>query len=124
AIAAANGSAPMIGVLLDAGAEVNAFDPAGETPLMSAARVGKIDAVTMLLDRGATVDLADNTYQQTALMVAVRENRPEVVKLLVSRGAAVSARTRVGRTPGWVLPNSQPGFGHGIGIVRGGSPDR
>jgi ankyrin repeat protein len=124
AIAAANGSAPMIGVLLDAGADVNAFDPAGETPLMSAARVGKIDAVTLLLDRGATVDLADNTYQQTALMVAVRENRPDVVKLLVSRGAAVSARTRVGRTPGWVLPNSQPGFGHGIGIVRGGSPDR
>lgn len=124
AIAAANGSAAMIVALLDAGADVNAFDPAGETPLMSAARVGKADAVTLLLDRGATVDLADNTYQQTALMVAVRENNPDIVKLLLSRGASVNARTRIGRTPGWVLPNSQPGFGHGIGIVRGGSPDR
>ena len=64
------------------------------------------------------------TYQQTALMVAVRENHPDIVKLLIARGASVNARTRVGRTPTWVLPNSQPGFGHGIGIVRGGSPDR
>jgi len=124
AIAAANGSASMIDVLLGAGADPNAFDPAGETPLMSAARVGKIDAVTLLLDRGATVDLADATYQQTALMVAVRENRPDVVKLLVSRGASVNAKTRIGRSPQWVLPNSVPGFGHGIGIVRGGLPDR
>ena len=124
AIAAANGSASMIDLLLGAGADPNAFDPAGETPLMSAARVGKLDAVTLLLDRGATVDLADSTYQQTALMVAVRENRPDIVKLLVSRGASVNAKTRVGRSPQWVLPNSVPGFGHGIGIVRGGLPDR
>ena len=124
ALAAANGNAAMIGVLLDAGADVNAFDPAGETPLMSAARAGKLDAVTLLLDRGATIDLSDNTYQQTALMVAVRENRPDVVKLLLSRGANVNATTRVGRTPSWVLPNSVPGFGHGIGIVRGGLPER
>src|SRR5262245_40923642 len=119
AIAAANGSAAMIGVLLDAGA-----DPAGETPLMSASRVGTLNAIALLLDRGATVDLADNTYQQTALMVAVRENHPDVVKLLIARGAAVAAKTRQGRAPSWVLPNSVPGFGHGIGIVRGGLPER
>jgi ankyrin len=124
AIAAANGSATMIGMLLDAGADANAPDPAGDTPLMSAARVGRADAVTLLLDRGAAVDAKDTTYQQTALMVAARENQPEIVRLLIARGASVNARTRVGRTPAWVLPNSQPGFGHGIGIVRGGSPDR
>jgi ankyrin len=124
AIAAGNGSASMIGILLDAGADANAPDPAGDTPLMSVTRVGRADAVTLLLDRGATVDAADATYQQTPLMVAVRENHPDIVKLLIARGASVNARTRVGRTPGWVLPNSQPGFGHGIGIVRGGSPDR
>jgi ankyrin len=124
AIAASNGSATLIGILLDAGADANAPDPAGDTPLMSATRVGRADAVTLLLDRGAKVDAADATYQQTALMVAVRENHPDIVKLLVARGASVNARTRVGRTPPWVLPNSQPGFGHGIGIVRGGSPDR
>jgi ankyrin repeat protein len=124
AIAASSGNAAMIGILLDAGANPNAPDPAGETPLMNAARVGRLDAVTLLLDRGAMVDATDAGFQQTALMVAVRENRPEIVKLLLARGAAVNAKTRTGRTPQWVLPNSVPGFGHGIGIVRGGLPER
>jgi len=57
-------------------------------------------------------------------MVAVRENHPAVVRLLVERHADVNARTRTGRTPPWVLPNSVPGFGHGVGIVRGGLPAR
>jgi ankyrin repeat protein len=96
----------MIGVLLDAGADANAPDPAGDTPLMNVARVGRADAVTLLLDRGATIDAADGTYQQTALMVAVRENHPDIVKLLIARGASVNARTRVGRAPQWILPNS------------------
>jgi len=56
--------------------------------------------------------------------VAVRENHPDVAKLLLERGAKVNIKTRVGATPPWVLPNSVPGFGHGIGIIRGGLPDR
>jgi ankyrin repeat protein len=91
---------------------------------MTAARVGTLDAVQLLVDRGATLDAKDPTFQQTALMVAVRENHPDVVKFFVDRGAQVDARTRAGETPAWLLPNSVPGFGHGIGIVRGGLPDR
>ena len=124
AIAAGNGSAAMIAALLDAGADPSAPDPAGETPLMTVARVGRLDAATLLLDRGAKVDATDATHQQTALMVAVRENHPDVVKLLIARGAGVNTRTRTGRTPQWVLPNSVRGFGHGVGIVRGGLPAR
>src|SRR5207344_1602807 len=63
-------------------------------------------------------------YKQTALMIAVRDNHPDIVQLLVERGANVNAKTRQGETPGWILPNSVPGFGHGIGIVRGGLPER
>jgi ankyrin repeat protein len=124
ALAASNGSAAMLKVLLDAGADVNAFDPANETPLMATARVGNLDAVRVVLERGATIEATDPQFEQTALMVAVRENHPQVVKLLVELGANVNARTRIGITPPFVLPNSVPGFGHGIGIVRGGSPDR
>src|SRR4029450_3622216 len=124
AIAAGHGSASMIAILLDAGADANAPDPAGDTPLMSVTRVGRSDAVTLLLNRGAKIDATDATYQQTALMVAVRENHPDIVKLLIGRGASVNARTRIGRAPQWILPNSVPGFGHGIGIVRGGLPPR
>ena len=124
ALATANGDAAMIALLIEAGANANELDPAGETPLMLAARAGTVDAVKVLLDRGATVDALDRVYQQTALMVAVRENHPAVVQLLVDRGAKVDVKTRTGKTPNWVLPNSVPGFGHGVGIVRGGLPPR
>jgi ankyrin len=123
-LATSNGSTAMMRLLLDAGADANAVDQTGETMLMIAARVGVLDAVQLLIDRGAKVDAKDATYQQTALMVAVRENHLPVVKALIDQGADVNARTRTGQTPQWVLPNSVPGFGHGIGIVRGGLPPR
>ena len=124
ALATTNGSPAMMKMLLDAGADANAVDQAGETMLMIASRVGVLEAVQLLIDRGATVDARDRTYQQTALMVAVRENHPAIVKALIDQGADVNARTRTGQTPPWVLPNSVPGFGHGVGIVRGGLPPR
>ena len=114
----------MIRLLLDAGADANALDPANESMLMIASRIGVVEAVEVLLERGAVVDARDKTYQQTALMVAVHENHPDIVRLLLERGAAVNAKTRTGQTPQWVLPNSVPGFGHGVGIVRGGLPPR
>jgi uncharacterized protein len=121
-LACTNGNAAMIKLLLDAGADANSVDPTGETALMTASKVGDLESVKVLLDRGAQVDNADPTYQQTALMIAVREDRTDVVRLLVERGANVNARTRTGQTPGWILPNSVPGFGFGKGIIRGGLP--
>jgi ankyrin repeat protein len=123
-LAASNGNAAMIKLLLDAGADANSVDPTGETTLMTAARIGNLEAVRTLLDGGAKVDTSDPSFKQTALMIAVRENHPEVVALLAKRGANVNAQTRTGETPGWILPNSVPGFGHGIGIIRGGLPER
>jgi len=123
-LAAANGNAAMIETLVSAGADPNAVDPTGETPLMAASRAGSVAAVAMLIDKGAIVDAVDKNFQQTALMVAVRENEPDVARLLITRGANVNAKTRTGATPAFILPNSVPGFGHGIGIVRGGSPPR
>lgn len=124
ALASANGNAAMIALLIEAGADANSTDPTGETALMAAARTGSVDAAKVLLDRGAAIDATDKNFEQTALMVAIRENEPDVVRLLIDRGASVNAKTRVGPTPAFILPNSVPGFGHGIGIVRGGSPDR
>jgi ankyrin repeat protein len=123
-LASANGDTAMIALLLDAGADVNGVDPAGETPLMVAIRTGEIEPVRTLLERGAAVDARDGASGQTPLMIAVREDRPAVVALLVARGADVMATTRAGQEPRWVLPNSVPGFGHGVGIVRGGLPPR
>jgi ankyrin repeat protein len=123
-LACANGNAKMIALLLEAGADPNVVDRQGETALMNAARVGSVDSVKTLVDHGAKVEARDPAFQQTALMIAIRENHPAVVQLLVERGAEVNVQTRTGDTPQWILPNSVPGFGHGIGIVRGGLPDR
>jgi len=121
-LACTNGNSAMIKLLLDSGADPNGADPTGETALMTAAKVGDLDSARVLLDRGAKVDTTDPTYQQTALMIAVREDHSDVVRLLVERGANVNVKTRTGQTPGWILPNSVPGFGFGKGIIRGGLP--
>jgi ankyrin repeat protein len=123
-MATTNGSPTMMRMLLDAGADPNAIDPANETMLMIAARVGVLESAKLLLQRGARADAKDTTYQQTALMVAVREGHTDIVRLLIEAGADVNTQTRQGQTPNWVLPNSVAGFGHGVGIVRGGLPPR
>jgi uncharacterized protein len=123
-VAASNGSAAMLKLLLESGADPNAPDGAGDTPLMAAAQVGSLDSVKALLAAGATLDARDKTFQQTALMAAIRANQTEIVRYFIQQGASVNAQTRTGDAPRWVLPNSVPGFGHGIGIIRGGIPER
>jgi ankyrin repeat protein len=123
ALAAANGNTELIRLLLDKGVDPNTIDPNGEPVTWAAIRSGNVEAVRLFLDRGATVDFKDSV-KQSSLMLAVREDEPDIVRLLISRGAEVNAVTRVGATPAFVLPNSVPGFGHGIGIIRGGLPDR
>lgn len=122
--AATNGDAEMLRVLLEAGADANWVDPIGETLLMTVSRTGSVEAARVLLDFGSVVDARDRDHDQTALMVAVREGSTGIVGLLLSAGADPNVATRIGPEPRWVLPNSQPGFSFGIGIVRGGSPPR
>ncbi len=123
-IACTNANAAIVRKLLDAGADPNAVDARGATALMMAARTeGGSEAVKALLDRGAKVNLKDQELQQTALMWAVRENQPDSVRLLLAHGAELNARTRMGTRPPWRAPNSEKSS-HGVGIVRGGWPDR
>ena len=124
-LAAINGNTAMIRRLLDAGADPNTVDPAGETVLMTAARTGTPEALRALIDRGARVDARDPEFQQTALMIAVRENHPTAVDLLLRAGATVNAQTRKGPTPAFTPPCKGTGCGsEGVGINRGGLPDR
>jgi ankyrin len=124
-LAAVNGSAEMIRMLLDAGASPDSVSPTGETALMTASRTGDPSAMRILIDRGARVDARDAEFSQTALMLAVRENHPDAVKILLDHGAAVDAQTRIGPTPEFRPPCKGTGCGsEGVGINRGGLPDR
>ena len=124
-LAAVNGNAEMIRRLLDAGADVNGVDGGGETVLMTAARTGSATALRLLIARGARVDAREPEFQQTALMIAVREDHAEAVGVLLAAGASPNAQTRKGPTPNFVPPCKGTGCGsEGVGINRGGLPDR
>ncbi|MSU73304.1 MAG: ankyrin repeat domain-containing protein, partial [Opitutus sp.] len=93
-----NGSAAMILLLLEGGAEANSALPGGETPLMTAARTGKLEAVKALLARGAAVD-AKLAQGQTATMWAAAEGHPAVVEALITAGADFRTPLDLGFTP-------------------------
>src|SRR6202044_1741931 len=117
ALAATNGSAATIRMLLDAGVDANSSNPGGETALMTAARTGKADAVALLLDRGAKVNAKDDVHGQTALMWATLENHAGIVELLLARGADINAHTNVTITPGEYVP-ARAAAASGNGIIR------
>lgn len=75
---------------------VNSADQRGNTPLLDAAAFGSLDAMRLLISKGANVNAA-NAFGATPLMLAVTE--PEKVRLLVSSGANVNAQSKMGRTP-------------------------
>jgi ankyrin repeat protein len=81
--------------LLDQKGSANVADDRGITPLMYAAENGSIEAMRLLIDRGADVN-AQNAFGSTALMWSVAE--PAKVRLLLERGAQVNTLARSGRT--------------------------
>jgi uncharacterized protein len=121
-LAIANGNASMVELLLKAGADASETEPGGETVLMHAAAVGVLPVVKLLLKQGAAVDTREARYGQTALMFASRAGHVDVVAALLAAGAQANVATKVGSAPAFVAPNSVPGFGFGVGILRGGVP--
>ncbi|XP_064545202.1 protein TANC2 isoform X2 [Drosophila montana] len=71
----------------DLGVNVNGLEPSsGELALTAAARHGCMDAVNILMSRGAQID-ARNRQGYTALWLAVKEGHWSVVEQLLQRGA-------------------------------------
>ena len=65
--------------------------------LRRAAMVGDTPAIAELLERGASVNAA-NEFGKSALMIAVESDSMDAVALLLARGADVNARTVAGCT--------------------------
>jgi ankyrin repeat protein len=80
------GRVGVVGVLLEAGAELDATDNDGQTALMKAAADGNEEAVRLLLQAGAVVD-ATGKHGKTALMWAAIKCKKEVVRMLLKAGA-------------------------------------
>ena len=86
---------------LQAGADPNARDKHGNTPLYQAARFNQHPAViTLLLDAGADLKARDAFFDSTPLHEAAWSNKnPAVITALVQAGADPNARGTLGRTP-------------------------
>src|SRR5262245_42593383 len=102
--AAAAGDISGIEELLRVGANVNCIVRYGEfgSPLIGAAKQGRLDAARLLLDRGADPNLAPGIVNmarlgdRTPLIKAAEQGHVQIVSLLLDRGAIID---QIG--PGW-----------------------
>lgn len=91
------GDAARVRALVDAGADVNAAEPDGATPLHWAAYAGDVEATRLLLDAGAVADTG-NRYGVRPLSLACLAGSPGVVEALLDAGANPNSILTEGET--------------------------
>jgi ankyrin repeat protein len=72
------------------------------TPLIWAARSGSVEAINVLLDSGADVNLpgaTEDNWQATPLQHAILQRQPGAVRLLLERGADLNRGARGSLSP-------------------------
>ena len=85
----------MVQRLLRSGASANIASATGETPLMTAVRVGNVPVVNALLVAGANVNAKGGGREQTALMWAVEQHAHDLVSTLIAHKADVNLRSEL-----------------------------
>jgi len=95
--AADYGHLPVVKLLVEKGADVNARDPSGYTPLARAAEANEKDIALFLLDKGADRNGRDN-FEMTPLLRAAQRDHADMVKLLIEKGADINAKNKNGET--------------------------
>jgi uncharacterized protein len=95
-LACANGDPAMIERFLKAGANPNSTSQDGQTALMTASLAGNADAVKVLLDHKASVNVKEPYKGQTALMWAAAEGNAAAASVLLEFGADIKARSKKG----------------------------
>ena len=95
------GKLPLIRLLLERGAQVNALDGEGLTPLVhlskTRSKADPVPVMELLAASGASLDARDEN-QGTLLMHFARQRRAEPVHWLLMHGADPAARNKNGKT--------------------------
>ncbi len=96
-IAALHGNAPILHILINAGCDVNISAYNG-SPIYSAVQRQHMNAVRMLIDCGANLDVQnENQYTPAPIIEAIREQIPniELIKLLIRSGCNVNVKSQI-----------------------------
>ncbi len=96
-IVVARRDAAWLGFLLAKGADPNIGNNHGVTPLMLAANLGFVEAVTLLVDRGARLNDSDATGE-TPLVTAVHRHDLPIMRALLKAGADPDRADNSGRS--------------------------
>lgn len=94
-MACQSGSAAMIRLLVEHGANPNQANSLGTTPLMMAAAAGSVPAIDALVAHGAEVNAREQAYEQTALMFAANLDRADAIRALIAHGADASLASKI-----------------------------
>jgi len=105
-LAAMNGSAKVIDLLVSAGVDANTSTTEGEPVIMTAARTGAVDAMKALIARGANVNAREKWFGETAVMWAASENHADAIRVLAEAGADLNARSTQLDAPVLEFPRS------------------
>ncbi|KAL8301067.1 hypothetical protein RB593_000054 [Gaeumannomyces tritici] len=97
--ASATAVAGATAVFLDRGADIEAQNESGETPLHVATRSANEDCLMVLLSRGADTETKSGRHALTPLQIAVLNDQAAIAKLLLGRGADTENRDDDGMTP-------------------------
>ena len=98
-VAAFEGHADILSLLLEHGAVLEGRGKFNMTPLHRASWFKKLEAVQRLLDHGANVNARDEEDWTPLYCAARKNNNIQVVRLLLERGADVNAPDKYGWTP-------------------------
>jgi ankyrin repeat protein len=92
-------SAKSVAVLQKAGAEIDAKDSLGRTPMDIAAKEGESDVVTEMLNHSASVFSKDNKGRTPLHYAAIGSKSDGVIEALLAHGAPITARDDDGEVP-------------------------
>lgn len=96
--ASATGNEVLVKLLLEHGAEIDAQDRAGNTPLHNAVLKSQKNIVQMFLKWGADLEAQSRSGMTALHIAALRDNR-EMIQFLIAEGAQVDVKDKQGHTP-------------------------
>jgi hypothetical protein len=87
-----SGDTDVAELLLEHGANINAQDGYGNTPLSYAVRAENLTMVRFLVEKGANIDLGGDQGKETPLMLAAMQGNVELIDCLLDGSATIDAR--------------------------------